>query len=193
MTLALHPISALDLHNRPVAYDVFQDPWDTTHSGVFRIAAMQDSHISGLIALQYSHSGKLKALPEAPDNWHHDKEALAPTIQKIKAYLAGDIPQWDETVLLHGSPFTLAVWNSLAQVGYGNTISYTALAQQAGNPKAVRAAATACATNPLPLIIPCHRILAKDGTLGGFAWGLTWKQRLLAMEATQRATRGTAS
>jgi methylated-DNA-[protein]-cysteine S-methyltransferase len=193
MTLTLQSISTLDLHNRPVAFDVFQDPWDATHSGVFRIATMQDAHLSGLIALQYSHNGKAKTLPEIPDNWNQNKEALAPVIQKLKAYLAGEIPQWDENILLCGGAFTCAVWQILAQVPYGNTISYTTLAAQAGNPKAVRAAATACAINPVPLIIPCHRVLAKDGTLGGFAWGLTWKQRLLAMEATQHAQLSAAS
>lgn len=193
MPITLHPISELDLHNRPVAYDVFQDPWDSTHSASFRVAVMHDAHVNGIIAVQYSHSGSGRTLPATPDNWEQHKDIVAPIIKQIKAYLAGEIPVWEERVLLLGSPFTYAVWQQLAEVAYGQTISYTELAAKAGNAKAVRAAATACATNPVPLLIPCHRILAKDGTLGGFAWGLPWKQRLLAMESTQRQATKTAS
>lgn len=193
MTLTLQPITELDMQNRPIAYDEFQDPWDTSHSAVFRVAVMNDPNLKGMIALQYSHTGTQRHLPTPPENWYQDKDYVAPYIAQIKAYLAGEIPQWDTPVLLKASGFTLSAWQVLSTVGYGETISYTALAEKAGNPKAVRAAASACANNPIPLILPCHRILAKDGTLGGFAWGLTWKQRLLAMESTRAAAQSKVS
>ncbi len=82
------------------------------------------------------------------------------------------------------TPFYRAVLDALRSVPYGQTVSYTDLAVLAGRPKAVRAVANAVARNPLPLIIPCHRVLRKDGSLGGFsaAGGVMIKKRLLALE-----------
>jgi methylated-DNA-[protein]-cysteine S-methyltransferase len=79
--------------------------------------------------------------------------------------------------------FRRAVLSHLTEIGYGTTASYAAVAAAAGNPKAVRAAATACATNPLPLVVPCHRVVRSDGTIGGYAGGVDVKKALLALEA----------
>jgi methylated-DNA-[protein]-cysteine S-methyltransferase len=80
--------------------------------------------------------------------------------------------------------FRRTVLGALARdVGYGHTASYAAVAALAGNPKAFRAAATACATNPLPVIVPCHRVVRSDGSLGGYLGGVAAKQALLALEA----------
>ena len=68
-------------------------------------------------------------------------------------------------------------------IAYGRTLSYTRLARLAGNPKAIRAAATACSTNPLPIVVPCHRVVRADGSLGGYAGGLEAKSALLSLEA----------
>lgn len=101
----------------------------------------------------------------------------------VAAYGNGTvIDHWPVSIALHGSPFFMDAWQALSKVAYGDTISYSELAVRAGRPHAIRAAASACAKNPLPLIIPCHRVIAKDGGLGGFAWGLEYKQRLLALE-----------
>ncbi len=83
--------------------------------------------------------------------------------------------------LAHG--FRRSVLHHMLEIGYGATASYAALAAASGSPKAVRAVGSACATNPLPLVIPCHRVLRSDGTLGGYAGGLEVKQLLLALEA----------
>jgi O-6-methylguanine DNA methyltransferase len=81
-----------------------------------------------------------------------------------------------------GSPFFMRVWKALVAVPMGKTVSYRELARRAGRVRAARAAGTACARNPLPLFIPCHRVLASGGALGGFSSGRAWKRLLLARE-----------
>ncbi len=85
--------------------------------------------------------------------------------------------------LAHG--FRRHVLDELRDVGYGTTVSYSQLAEAAGNPRAVRAVGSACATNPIPIVIPCHRVLRSDGSLGGYGGGLHVKRALLDLE--QRA------
>lgn len=92
--------------------------------------------------------------------------------------------------LQSGTALQRSVWLAIARIPYGKTISYSDLAERVGFPRAVRAVASACGANPIPLVIPCHRVLAKDGTLGGFSLGgLETKEYLLRIEAapTQRA------
>lgn len=85
--------------------------------------------------------------------------------------------------LAEGTPLQRAVWLAIAKIPYGETISYTTLAERVGFPRAVRAVASACGANPVPLAIPCHRVLAKDGTLGGFSLGgVDVKEKLLKLE-----------
>lgn len=91
--------------------------------------------------------------------------------------------------LAEGTPLQRAVWLAIAKIPYGETISYTTLAERVGFPRAVRAVASACGANPVPLVIPCHRVVAKDGTLGGFSLGgVDVKEKLLRIEARQAAT-----
>jgi methylated-DNA-[protein]-cysteine S-methyltransferase len=71
----------------------------------------------------------------------------------------------------------------LPRIGYGQTSSYAAIASAAGNPKAVRAVGTACATNPLPVVVPCHRVVRSDGSIGGYVGGIDAKKTLLSLEA----------
>ena len=78
--------------------------------------------------------------------------------------------------------FRLEVLLRLPDIGYGRTMSYTEVAAATGNPRAVRAVGSACATNPLPVVVPCHRVLRSDGSLGGYIGGLPAKERLLALE-----------
>jgi methylated-DNA-[protein]-cysteine S-methyltransferase len=81
------------------------------------------------------------------------------------------------------SGFRRTVLNHLSDIDYGHTASYATVAKLAGNPKAVRAVGTACATNPLPVVVPCHRVLRSDGTLGGYLGGVEAKRTLLGLEA----------
>lgn len=79
--------------------------------------------------------------------------------------------------------FRAAVLRQLPDIGYGRTASYAAIAQRAGSPRAVRAVGTACATNPLPVVVPCHRVVRSDGSLGGYLGGTEAKRTLLDLEA----------
>lgn len=109
-------------------------------------------------------------------------------VEAIQTYLEGGRRNLDVRLDLRGTPFQLAVWHCLREVPYGTTISYSELAQKAGHGRAVRACGSANRVNPLPLFVPCHRVLAKNGTLGGFGGGLPLKRRLLDLE--QRVCRG---
>ncbi len=111
----------------------------------------------------------------------NDKE-LYYDIEQIKDYFAGIRKNFNLQVHLIGSSFHLNVWQALAETEYGETISYSELAKRAGNKNAVRAAATGCAVNPVPIIIPCHRVIAKDGSIGGFGGGIDLKEKMLKLE-----------
>lgn len=90
---------------------------------------------------------------------------------------------------IRGTAFQTKVWRKLQSIPYGQTPSYTDIADSIGAPSAVRAVANACATNPVALIVPCHRVVGKDGTLHGYYWGLKRKEILLKMEKGKRAVR----
>ena len=85
----------------------------------------------------------------------------------------------------NGAPFTQRVWERMSQIPWGHALTYQELAEEVGSPLACRAVGQACAKNPLPLIVPCHRVLANEG-LGGFAYGAAWKSALLAVETESR-------
>lgn len=111
---------------------------------------------------------------------------FASTVESIRDYLSGKGALKVPYDLVGGTPLQRLVWLAIAKIPYGETVSYTALAQRVGYGTAVRAVASACGANPLPLLIPCHRIVAKDGSLGGFSMGgLDVKEKLLAMEASK--------
>lgn len=102
--------------------------------------------------------------------------------QQLRAYLAGNLKSFDVACEPQGTPFQQRVWQEIANIPYGEVISYKELARRAGNPRAIRAAAAACGANPIPVIVPCHRVVASDGSLHGFAWGLPIKEFLLTLE-----------
>jgi methylated-DNA-[protein]-cysteine S-methyltransferase len=115
---------------------------------------------------------------------HSDRE-LAATRDTLSAYLEGDDERLELPVDLSlvGGPFRRAVLETLhREVHRGEVVTYGALARQAGNPRAVRAVGTACATNPIPIVVPCHRVLHSGGGLGGYTGGLERKQYLLRLE-----------
>lgn len=104
--------------------------------------------------------------------------------RELDRYFAGELRQFDLPVdfsLSHG--FRQRVLQGIATIPYGETRTYTEMAAGAGNPRAVRAAGSACGSNPTPLVVPCHRVLRLSGELGGYAGGLEMKERLLALEA----------
>ena len=100
----------------------------------------------------------------------------------IEAFISGEDVKFNLRV--DGTPFELEVWSALLDVPYGQTVSYSEIAKRIGKPRAVRAVANACAKNPIPLIIPCHRIIRKSGGLGGYGPGIEKKIALLEIEGS---------
>lgn len=126
-----------------------------------------------------SHDSDTSASPEA-------KAWNATTTHALKEILAGRAPEKLPPLDLScGTEFQRRVWHVLLQIGMSETKSYAEVAEAIGNPKAVRAVGGACGANPVPVIVPCHRVLAAKGRIGGFSSGLDWKLKLLAREGVQ--------
>ena len=113
-------------------------------------------------------------------------EGTSPVIEKmiveLDGYFAGRRREFDLQVQFAGTEFQCRVWTELMAIPYGTTISYAELAWRIGNPKAVRAVASANATNPISILVPCHRVIGSDHGLGGYGGGLRAKQMLLELE-----------
>ena len=117
-----------------------------------------------------------------------EDEALARWIEAVRGYWNGDPPGRALPLDMQATAFQWRVWTQLQAIPYGSAVSYGQVAKALGQPSAVRAVARACATNPVALVIPCHRVVREDGTLGGYRWGLARKQALLEHEkATSRS------
>ena len=112
-------------------------------------------------------------------------EGLMPALEHTLRYLDNPLTVLDLPLDLSGSVFQQRVWEALRQIPLGQTVSYQQIARQLGQPKAFRAVANACGANPLAIIVPCHRVLRQDGSLGGYRWGLERKRQLLEREAQQ--------
>jgi AraC family transcriptional regulator, regulatory protein of adaptative response / methylated-DNA-[protein]-cysteine methyltransferase len=112
-----------------------------------------------------------------------DAARLAPFLAQIDAYLRGTRQDFDLPLDIAATAFRQRVWDALRRIPYGETRSYSQIAEAVGSPRAVRAVASACATNPVALAIPCHRVVQKGGALAGYRWGLPRKAALLDNEA----------
>ncbi|HZZ10953.1 MAG TPA: bifunctional DNA-binding transcriptional regulator/O6-methylguanine-DNA methyltransferase Ada [Paraburkholderia sp.] len=112
-----------------------------------------------------------------------DAPRLAPFVAQIEAYLSGTRQEFELPLDIAATAFRQRVWDALRRIPYGETRSYAEIAEAVGAPRAVRAVATACATNPVALAIPCHRVVQKSGALAGYRWGLPRKAALLGNEA----------
>ncbi|HEU4511103.1 MAG TPA: bifunctional DNA-binding transcriptional regulator/O6-methylguanine-DNA methyltransferase Ada [Pyrinomonadaceae bacterium] len=108
-------------------------------------------------------------------------------VKKILNHLDNNEPRLDLPLDIRATAFQRQVWEKLREIPYGQTASYAEVAKALGKPRAVRAVGRACATNPVALVIPCHRVVREDKSLGGYRWGLERKQKLLEKEATDRA------
>lgn len=109
--------------------------------------------------------------------------------EELDAYLRGDLTEFSISVDLQGTPFQLSVWNALREIPYGEVRSYQAVAEAIGRPSAVRAVGAANGANPVPVIVPCHRVIGSNGRLVGFGAGVEWKLRLLGTEDPGRWAR----
>ncbi|WP_342317119.1 methylated-DNA--[protein]-cysteine S-methyltransferase [Lysobacter sp. FW306-1B-D06B] len=102
--------------------------------------------------------------------------------RQLGEYFDGARQAFDLPLAARGTPFQLSVWHTLDSIPYGGTISYAQLAQRVGRPSAMRAVGAANGRNPLPIVLPCHRVIGSDGSLTGFGGGLPTKEYLLRME-----------
>lgn len=118
-------------------------------------------------------------------SWMQNPKPMKEAIGQLKAYFAGKLQDFDLPLSPQGTPFQLGVWKRLCDIPYGETISYGELARRIGNPNASRAVGLANGSNPIPIIIPCHRVIGSNGKLTGYGGGLPIKEKLLALERRQ--------
>ena len=123
-----------------------------------------------------------KAPQPVPTDWVRDDGAFARAIAQLRAYFAGELRSFELPLGPRGTPFQRRVWDALLAIPYGTTTTYGRLAEQLGDPRAVRAVGLANGRNPIPIIIPCHRVIGAGGSLTGYGGGLERKQWLLARE-----------
>jgi len=137
---------------------------------------------AGLREILFVH-GRAPARPDA--SWKEDKAPLKETIRQLREYFAGEREVFDLPLAPLGTPFQLKVWKRLCDIPYGETISYGELARRIHNPNASRAVGLANGSNPIPIVIPCHRVIGSNGKLTGYGGGLPIKEKLLALERRQ--------
>lgn len=123
-----------------------------------------------------------KRVPTVQNDWIADDAAFSEVFRQLDEYYAGKRRVFDLVYAAAGTDFQRAVWQELEKIPYGASTSYQAIATAIGKPNAVRAVGTAIGSNPISIIVPCHRVLTSDGRLGGYAGGLAAKEVLLRTE-----------
>lgn len=162
-----------------VTYSIIDSPVGqlllaATDVGLVRVAFANEDHGAVLARLAERIGPRILAAPER----------LAPVARQLHQYFAGERSSFELPLDLRLSGgFRLEVLQHLPEIPYGCTESYSQVAARAGRPRAVRAVGTACATNPLPLVVPCHRVVRADGSLGAYVGGVDAKHTLLDLEA----------
>lgn len=162
-----------------IAYTTVDSPVGTlllaaTAAGLLRVAFAAEDHEQVLISLANTTSPRILRAPRRLDH----------AARELEEYFDHRRTTFDLPLDLSLSRgFRQEVQRRLADIGYGQTASYRQVAELVGKPAAVRAVGTACATNPLPVVVPCHRVVRSDGSLGGYLGGLDAKKALLALES----------
>ena len=123
---------------------------------------------------------------EPARDWRRTEEPFRDTLAQLEAYFAGELRKFDLALAPEGTPFQRNVWSALSEIPYGGTVSYGELARRLGKATSPRAVGAANGRNPIPIVIPCHRVIGADGSLTGFGGGLAIKRRLLDLEAGDR-------
>jgi methylated-DNA-[protein]-cysteine S-methyltransferase len=154
-------------------YDYFQSP----HGRMLLVA--DDKALTAVCFVGQKYAPRITA------DWQRD--AGHPLLRKAKSelaeYFSGKRKRFSVKLAPRGTPFQRSVWKAIARVGFGKTIAYAELARRAGRPGSARAAGAATGRNPIGVIVPCHRIVGSNGSLTGYAGGLSKKRALLALEA----------
>lgn len=140
---------------------------------------------AGALSLIYFLSGRGRMTPDPA--WQEDPRPFAEARRQLDAYFAGRLEVFDLPLALDGTPFQVKVWRAVAEIPYGQTRAYGDVARRIRRPSAVRAVGAANGQNPLPIIIPCHRVIGSNGSLTGYGGGLPIKRALLALESRQRS------
>jgi len=158
---------------KEVFYTTFPSP-----VGLLLLAG--DAHALRLVSFESSK----RSTPPQPE-WKEDRSVFREVIRQLQSYFRGELKEFDLPLSLEGTKFQLRVWNALREIPYGETISYAQLARRIGDSKSVRAVGSANGSNPIPIIVPCHRVIGSDGSLTGFGGGLSTKRKLLDLENKQ--------
>ena len=138
-----------------------------------RLRLVSDGH--ALLRIEFSDSHE-------SDGQQRSDQVLQQTATQLQQYFAGDRETFSVPLAAQGTEFQQGVWAALRAIPFGETCSYRDIAESIGNPKAVRAVGAANGRNPIPIIVPCHRVIGSNGSLTGFAGGLAAKQQLLSLE-----------
>ncbi|WP_127492180.1 methylated-DNA--[protein]-cysteine S-methyltransferase [Paenibacillus glycanilyticus] len=162
----VHPV----LHNRPI-YLV------ATDNGLAQVTLPHES------TMERVEAWVKKKIPNAI--LVRDLAQVAPYKQQLQEYLDGSRRSFTFALDFRGTAFQNSVWQALFEIPYGEMRSYAEIAERVGNPKAVRAVGTANGMNPIPIVVPCHRVIGKNNTLTGFRGGLQLKEELLHLEGVQ--------
>lgn len=130
----------------------------------------------GIVAIHFA-----GAKPKS--DWVRDDDSLADAASQLRAYFDGKLRAFNLPLKTDGTEFQQSVWRALREIPYGETTTYTAIAERIGRRSAVRAVGAANGANPIPIVIPCHRVIGASGSMTGFGGGIDVKKRLLALEA----------
>ncbi len=160
--------------DQKIAYCYVQTP-----IGKLLLAGNQD----GLQLIDFQNKS-LTGLPLK--HWQRDDECFANITIQLHDYFRGELTKFDVTLNLIGTPFRQKVWQALLEIPYGETQSYEDIALKIGNPKASRAVGLANGSNPVPIIVPCHRVIGKNKSLVGYGGGLEIKKFLLNLEQSDK-------
>jgi O-6-methylguanine DNA methyltransferase len=136
---------------------------------------------TGLAALEFDH-GRVEPRRRPDETWTRSSRHVAPVLAELHDYFAGKSHGFSTALDLRGTDFQLRCWRALLEIPYGQTITYAELARRVGSPRGFRAVGMANHDNPVAIVVPCHRVLASDGTLGGYGGGLEIKRALLELE-----------
>jgi len=159
--------------------------------GIFQVASTD----RGLAHVQLPNAGgrgfsgwQLRCMPDVECRQGYAPNRIA--VKQILEYLDGKRTEFELDLDLQGTPFQLVVWEALCAIPYGEVRTYSDIAKSIGRPKAVRAVGAANGANPLSLVVPCHRVVASGGKLGGYSGGLPLKKKLLVMESKTQPAKG---
>jgi methylated-DNA-[protein]-cysteine S-methyltransferase len=140
----------------------------------------------GLAEASFDYDQKRLKDARAKDEWiEADNEFIAQSRRELDEYFSGKRRDFTVALDLHGTPFQLRCWNALIEIPYGQTCSYGDLARKVGSPNGFRAVGMANHDNPIPIIVPCHRVITSDRKLGGYGGGLEVKEKLLHLEGAK--------